>query len=126
MQTQIADFERLSSQELLGMTKGAFDSLPFGAIKLDRKGVVREYNHWEAELARRKVASVIGKSFFRDIAPCTDVAAFRGRLDAIRPGDPGPHLIDFTFAFPWGHRAVRIRFLVESEDDRWVFVTDVT
>jgi len=120
------DFDHLSSQALQGMTKDSFDSLPFGAIKLDRSGIIGVYNVWEAGLARRNQASVIGANFFRDIAPCTDVAAFRGRLDAIRPGDLATHIFDFTFSFPWGTRAVRIRFIVESEDDRWVFITDVT
>lgn len=108
------------------MPKGEFDKLPFGAIRLDRNGIVRAYNRWEADLARRRPEAVIGRSFFRDIAPCTDVAAFRGRLDAIVPGQEGTHVFDFMFAFPWGERAVRIRFMVESADDRWVFVTDVT
>lgn len=108
------------------MSQEAFDALPFGAIRLDRYGKVVAYNRRESLIARRKPESVIGKNFFHDIAPCTDVAAFRGRLDAMPTNKPSTHVFDFEFDFPWGRRAVRIRFIVESADERWVFVTDVT
>lgn len=108
------------------MTEQSFDSLPFGTIMLDRHGVIKVFNRWEAVLARRKQASVIGKNFFSDVAPCTDVAEFRGRLDELSPEGIATRVFDFVFHFPWGKRSVRVRFMVNSADERWVFVTDVT
>jgi photoactive yellow protein len=119
------NFEQISSRDLRGMAAGDFDAMPFGAIQLDREGTVLAYNRWEATLARRDPTSVIGKNFFRDIAPCTDVAAFRGRLDALAERGETSYVFDFDFAFPWGRRRVRVRFLIDG-DARWVFVTDVT
>jgi photoactive yellow protein len=120
------NFQNVTTQDLTAMTEKSFDTLPFGTIMLDRHGTVKVFNQWEATLARRKQASVIGKSFFRDIAPCTDVAEFRGRLDEMSPDGMATQLFDFVFDFAWGKRAVRVRFMVNSIDERWVFVTDVT
>jgi photoactive yellow protein len=122
----LRNFEQVSSDDLQGLSAEEFDALPFGAILLDARGIVRAYNRWEAALARREPEAVLGKSFFLDVAPCTDVAAFHGKLDELARSGRGSYVFDFEFAFPWGRRMVRIRFLVESSDERWVFVTDVT
>jgi len=116
----------LTPDRVRALTKHDFDELPFGTIQLNRYGTIKVYNRWEAELARRKQEKVIGKNFFRDIAPCTDVAEFRGRLDSMSHDGLATQIFDFVFRFPWGQRAVRVRFMVASEDERWVFVTDVT
>ena len=46
-----------------------FDSLPLGVVVLDGKGEVVIFNREEARLARRSRDRVIGRSFFREIAP---------------------------------------------------------
>lgn len=124
MGAQSLAFEHVTLTELRGLSSDGFNELAFGAILLDRHGVIRSYNRWESQMARRRPESVIGKNFFLDVAPCTDVSTFRGRFDGMELGST--HVFDFAFDFPWGRRCVRIRFLVESDDDRWVFVTDVT
>jgi len=58
------------------------DELPFGAIVIDAKGTILEYNEYERRLAHLERAAVVGKNFFRDVAPCTGVQAFEGRLRA--------------------------------------------
>jgi len=120
------DFDKCTARDLEGMTEQCFDNLPFGTIRLDRHGTVKVFNAWEVKLARRKQSSVIGKNFFIDIAPCTDVAEFRGCLDEMSPQGITTRSFDYAFHFPWGSRAVRVRFLVTSVDERWVFITDVT
>jgi len=122
----LRNFEQITSQDLEGLSLTDFDTMPFGAILLDRHGVVKTYNRWEANLARRDPSSVLGKNFFTEVAPCTDVAAFRGRLDELANSGEASYVFDFEFKFPWGERRVRIRFLIESADERWVFVTDVS
>jgi len=122
----LKNFEQIGSRELKELSPEDFDAMAFGAIQLDQEGKVLAYNRWEANLARRKPSDVIGKNFFKDIAPCTDVAAFRGRLDNLAAKGESTYLLDFDFAFPWGKRRVRVRFLVEPDGNRWVFVTDVS
>ncbi len=120
------NIEQVTSSDLKELSSGEFDNLPFGVIQLDREGMVKTYNRWEATLARRNPDGVLGKNFFLEVAPCTNVASFRGHLDRLAATGQGSYVFDFDFLFPWGKRLVRIRFLVESVDVRWVFVTDVT
>lgn len=126
MKSTTQNFDEMTSEEVQGMTKEAFDALPFGTIRLDRHGTISVFNRWEAHLAHRKQAAVIGKNFFRDIAPCADVAEFRGRLEEMCRDGITTQIFDFVFSFPWGQRAVRVRFMIASEDERWVFITDVS
>lgn len=106
------------------MSAEEFDRLPFGAIKLDEEGRVVAYNAAEAALARRATKSTLGRRFFEEIAPCTNVEGFRGRLDAlVARGEEATECFDFRFLFPWGVREVRIRLMVLRGGGRWVFVT---
>jgi photoactive yellow protein len=120
------NFEHVTSSDLAAMSPDEFDGMAFGVIQLDRHGVIKAYNRWEATLARRSASTVLGRNFFIEVAPCTNVAGFRGHLDRLAATGQGSYVFDFEFLFPWGKRLVRIRFLVESVDERWVFVTDVT
>jgi photoactive yellow protein len=120
----LLDADSLTGERLLRMAPEEFDRLPFGAIKLDLEGRVVAYNSAEAALARRVQQSTLGKRFFEEIAPCTNVAGFRGRLDAlVARGTEGTESFDFKFLFPWGARDVRIRLMVLRDGARWVFVT---
>jgi photoactive yellow protein len=122
----LTNIEQITSQDLADTSPAEFDAMPFGMIRLDRAGVVKTYNEWEAKLARRKAQDVIGKNFFTDIAPCTNVAEFRGKLDQLAAMGEKTYIFDYDFAFPWGSRRVRVRFVIESDDERWVLVTNVT
>jgi photoactive yellow protein len=116
--------ERITHNDLAQLSPAEFDDLPFGMIRLDQAGNVKAYNAWEARLARRDPKEVIGKNFFTDIAPCTNVGAFRGKLDELVGAAQNSHVFDYDFMFPWGIRRVRIRFVVQSADERWVLVTN--
>jgi photoactive yellow protein len=117
------NIEQITSSDLAQLNSAEFDALPFGMIRLDRVGTVRAYNVWEAKLARRDPKDVVGQNFFVDVAPCTNVASFRGKLDALAESGENTYIFDYDFKFPWGTRRVRIRFVVESMDERWVLVT---
>ena len=51
------------------MSDAELDALPFGVICLDKTGTVIRYNVAEARLARLDRSQVVGKNFFRTIAP---------------------------------------------------------
>lgn len=67
-------------QMLDTMSEEELDALPLGVIQLDRDGTVLTYNDTEASLARFDRADVMGRNFFRDVAPCTAVREFQGRF----------------------------------------------
>jgi photoactive yellow protein len=58
--------------------------LPYGVIQLKGEGTVVGYNKTEASLSKLDPARVVGKNFFRDIAPCTAVKEFAGELAKMR------------------------------------------
>lgn len=125
LHSMLKNIEQLTSRDISSMSPAEFDAMPFGMIRLDQAGVVKAYNRWEAQLARRNVNDVVGKNFFTEIAPCTNVAEFRGKLDELVATGGKTYVFDYDFQFPWGTRRVRVRFVVESDDERWVLVTNV-
>ena len=77
-----------------------FETLPFGLVQLDAEDRIVIYNRSEAELSGCRPEDVLGKRFFDEVAPCTNVAAFRGVLDGLRKaGKPGMRRLRFAFRF---------------------------
>ena len=67
-------------QKVESMSEQELDALPQGVIQLDADGRVLRYNAYEAKLAGVAKENVIGKNFFKHVAPCTDVKEFYGRF----------------------------------------------
>lgn len=109
--------------DLDGLSPAELDALPFGVIQVDGAGRVVLYNAAESRLSGRPAASVVGRNFFRDIAPCTHLPQFHGRfLEGVRRGgfDEG-----FRFVFGFDPQPVRVEvsFRAAREHDRyWIVV----
>jgi chemotaxis family two-component system sensor kinase Cph1 len=105
------------------MTPDELDALPFGVIKVDREGLVLAYNESEARLARRKPEEVIGRNFFTQVAPCTNVREFAARFrDGVTRGKLH---VTFPFVFTFPNRPVNVMVTIayESPDPHaWIFV----
>ncbi len=56
------------------------DLLPYGIIVLDSSGNVIFYNSREEEIAGRNRMDVLGKNFFTDVAPCTQLGTFHDKF----------------------------------------------
>jgi photoactive yellow protein len=101
------------------------EGLPFGVIRLTGDGLVEAYNDTEARLARRPAASVIGKHFFNEVAPCTNVQAFAGRLALMRErGVAATERFAFVFRLPWTSSVVQLALTYDPATDRAVAVVD--
>jgi len=88
------------------------DELPFGAIVVDETGTIEQYNEYETKLSRLEREKVIGKNFFREVAPCTAVQAFEGRMRAfLRTKDRVSESFEYFFPFLHGAATVEITFL---------------
>jgi photoactive yellow protein len=102
-----------------------FEGLPFGVIRLTGDGIVEAYNDTEARLARRPAASVIGKHFFNEVAPCTNVRAFAGRLAMMRArAVPATERFSFVFRLPWTSSVVQLALTYDPAMDRAVAIVD--
>ena len=105
------------------MSETELDQLPHGAIQLSLDGTVLKFNAYESQLANLKKGSVIGKNFFKQVAPCTDVQEFYGRF---REGVRAKSLHEnfrYHFAFKQNPRDVTVTlFYSPMTDTVWVFV----
>jgi len=114
---EIESVDKMKVQEL--------DTLPFGAIRLDEDGKVLSYNAAEARLTGRDPKRVIGKNFFTEVAPCTNVQSFAGRF---REGvaQKKMHVIfPYRFDFQMAPRDVTVTlFYSEQTGSAWVFVRE--
>jgi photoactive yellow protein len=97
------------------------NALPFGAIRLDVNGEVTFYSDAERRLSgyRKKP---MGLSFFTEIAPCMNNAAFRGRIErALAAG----HLdITFSHTGDFDDKAKELTVRVQSATGGgcWIFM----
>ncbi|HYE66236.1 MAG TPA: PAS domain-containing protein, partial [Pyrinomonadaceae bacterium] len=88
------------------------DLLPYGIIVLDEHGTVLYYNAREEQIAGRKRENVIGKNFFKEVAPCAQVEEFHGRFqEAMRRVGL---VTDFHFHFPFPGRAREVEISLTS------------
>ncbi|HVI08248.1 MAG TPA: PAS domain-containing protein [Candidatus Binatia bacterium] len=76
------------------------DRLPFGLIRMDAEGRVVAYNAQETALSGLRKADVLGKNFFRSVAPCTCVEQFEGLVRNMMASErPQREQIQFLFKF---------------------------
>lgn len=105
------------------MTESQLDQLPHGAIQLAIDGRVLKFNAYEAKLANLEKRNVVGKNFFKEVAPCTDVQEFYGRF---REGVQAKNLhvnFRYHFAFRQNPREVTVTLFYSGITDTvWVFV----
>lgn len=107
----------LSNEEL--------DRYPIGIITLARDGTILRYNRAESALSRLKPHEVIGRNFFRDVAPCTAVRDFQGRFEVFAAGTTSAaERFDWCFMFRWGRQDVTIT-LMRREQRREIHVVVV-
>jgi photoactive yellow protein len=100
-----------------------FDDLPYGVIQLKGEGTVVGYNETEASLSKLDPARVVGKNFFRDIAPCTRVKEFEGELARMRAfGANGRAELRFLFKFRHGSVMVQLVMVYNSASDTTVLL----
>lgn len=115
-----SDFESIEK-----MDAKELDKLPFGAIRLDSHGKILSFNMHEAELTGRVPEKVIGKNFFTEVAPCTNVQAFEGRFrEGVEKEDM--HVIfPYKFDFEMAPRDVTVTlFYSKQTKSSWVFVRE--
>jgi photoactive yellow protein len=99
------------------------DELAFGAIQLDAQGKILRYNEAEALITGRKATAVIGTNFFRDVAPCTNTARFKGVFDAGVRSENLNTMFEYVFDYKMTPTKVKIHMKKAISDGTfWIFV----
>ena len=111
------------ANDLAKLSQAEIDQLAFGAVQLDASGKVLTYNATEAGITGRAPQDVIGKNFFRDVAPCTNSYAFRGVFDSgVKSGDLNT-MFEYVFDYKMAPTKVKIHMKKAIvADTYWIFV----
>lgn len=110
-------------ERIARLSREDVDALPYGLMIFDHDGVVHLYNRYESELSRRRAEQVVGRNWFRDVAPCTRVSSFEGRFRGFVDRLDRSEILRFEFRFHFLHGAqdVLVTFAHAPEPGR-VFV----
>ncbi len=102
-----------------GYDDAQLDELPFGVICVDRRGQILRYNLAEARLARLDRTQVLGRDFFRQIAPCTATPEFEGRFRGFIDGQEPRLGFPYVFDFRFGAQEVHVELVRASQPGRF-------
>ncbi|MFP4694901.1 photoactive yellow protein [Thiohalospira sp.] len=108
---------------LAKMKDGDLNNLAFGAIQLDADGNILQYNAAEGDITGRDPKAVIGKNFFKDVAPCTDSQEFSGRFkEGVKNGDLNA-MFEYTFDYQMQPTKVKVHMKKAlTGDSYWILV----
>jgi photoactive yellow protein len=100
------------------------NDLAFGAIQVDEKGTILQYNAAEGAITGRNPEEVIGKNFFTEVAPCTNIPEFRGRFEEGIATGTLSTLFEYVFDYEMSPTKVKVQMMnsLLGEDNYWVFV----
>ena len=101
-----------TSQDVPEVDFATLDLLPYGIIVVDEAGRVLYYNAREEQIARRSREDVLGKNFFTEVAPCTQVQEFYGKFKETMH-DAGL-VASFHFNFPFTERPREVEITLTS------------
>lgn len=105
------------------MTPEELDELPFGLLRLDADGEIEYVNRPETQRVGREPEDFVGRNFFEDVAPCTNVREFAGTFRAgARAGDLKT-VFEFTYPFDGGEQRVIIYIASVHPGYGWVMAT---
>lgn len=108
---------------LAKMDEKKLDELAFGAIQLDKNGRIMQYNAAEGGITGRDPKSVIGKNFFKDVAPCTQGKEFEGRFREGVKNDNLNAMFEYVFDYQMKPTKVKVHMKKAlSGDSYWIFV----
>lgn len=108
---------------LAKMSDKELNDVAFGAIELDRTGRILKYNAAEGDITGRRPEQVIGKNFFREVAPCTSSPEFKGRFDEGVKNDNLNTMFEYVFDYEMKPTKVKVHMKKAlSGDSYWVFV----
>ena len=117
-----SDIENVMSK----MSEKDINTLAFGAIQLDAAGKILTYNAAEGAITGRNPGAVIGKNFFKDVAPCTNTSKFKGVFDAGVKADNLNTMFEYVFDYNMSPTKVKIHMKKAlSGGTYWIFVKRV-
>jgi len=95
----------------------ALERLPYGVIRLDAQDRVAAYSMDESRRSRLPREQVLGRPFFTEIAPCTNVRELAGWVAKARAARvPARKRLEFVFRFSHGRELVDVALAYDPRD----------
>jgi len=121
---EMINFGKTDIENVLARLNPAqLNKLAFGAVEVDADGKILKYNATEGAITGRDPQAVIGRNFFRDVAPCTNRPAFKGIFDAgVKDGTLNTV---FEYVFDNQMKATKVKVHMKramSGGTFWIFV----
>jgi len=118
-----ATVKGLPIEDLHNAPNNLLDALPFGLIHIQGDGRVLQYNQAESRISGLAPEKVVGRNFFREIAPCTSVESFYGVLEKMRRAqESGRRQFQFLFRFSRQEVMVTIVLVYDSSRDEGILL----
>lgn len=118
-----AELGMIPAEDVLGLSREDLDLLPFGFVTVDDHGIIEAFNAFESQLSGLQAARVMGRNFFREVAPCTAVKEFEGRFRAmVESGEAGMDRFRYLFRFNSGERLVQITMTYLPDKKKGVLI----
>ncbi len=120
---EIIPFGAKDVDNILAREPHRAEFLAFGAILLDRQGMILKYSQAEGLIAGRNPSEVIGKNFFNDVAPCAKGKRLYGEFLKFFNAGSINTMLDYEFDYKM--KPVRVRIHLKSAPDGqqcWMFV----
>ena len=106
-------------------SRDELDALTFGVIEVDDDGAVVFYNRYESEFTGLAPEDVVGRSFFSDVAPCTNNPLFFGRFRDGLEQDVYDTSLRYTLTYRLRPTLVDVR-IARYNGRNWILVTPNT
>jgi photoactive yellow protein len=125
--TQMAQTGSFVTEDILrrlpSMSRAEVDAQDFGIVKVDDNGNITLYNRYEADLASVEPSAAEGKSFFTQIAPCTNNTLFFGNFKrGVKDGKLNA-LFPYTFTYRMRPTNVKVHMYRDANTrTNWVLV----
>lgn len=121
---KMVSFGKEDIENVLGkMSAKEINDLAFGAIQIDASGKILAYNAAESAITGRSAADVIGKNFFKDVAPCTNTSKFKGVFDTGVRQDSLNTMFEYVFDYNMTPTKVKIHMKKAIlGGSYWIFV----
>ena len=110
-------------KSLATVTRESADAEEYGVLKVDNQGTILLYNKYLSEFSGIDPASAEGRSYFTQIAPCTNNRLFYGKFKAGLAAGELDESFPYTFSYKMKPTAVDVHMVRdEASETNWVFV----
>ena len=94
----------------------SLNTLPFGLLELDKAGVIIRYSPALETNPEVPAKEILGRDFFREVAPVAEVKEFQSRFHAFTAG--GQSVDKFTCAFPSAQGQIKVQIMLARVSEK--------